>query len=167
VIEEMSLRARSSGVILAAEIAPELPLLWAEPDGLRTILVNLLDNAFQFTPAGGRVVVRGRQEEGKLLIQVSDTGAGIPAEDLPHVFERFYRADKARSRRTAGAGSGAGLGLAIVQGIVAEHGGAVSAESAVGRGTTMTVTLPVRAGHEVVKPQTQRSGHSHSYSSAR
>jgi signal transduction histidine kinase len=148
---EMSLRASKGGVTLVQEIAPDLPLVNADPAGMQTVLLNLLDNALQYTPPGGTITARACGDEGRkhVIMQVSDTGAGITAEDLPHIFERFYRADKSRSRRIAQqrngsalAGSGAGLGLAIVHGIVEEHDGAISAESELGHGTTLTVTLP-------------------------
>jgi signal transduction histidine kinase len=141
-LTQMALRAEKNGVALNRDVAPGLPTLQADPVGLRVAIVNLLDNALQYTPRGGQVTMRARADEQHVILQVADTGVGIPPEDLPHIFERFYRADKARSRRTAVAGSGAGLGLAIVRGIVEEHGGAVVAESGVGQGTTITVTLP-------------------------
>ncbi len=143
VVDQMALRAEKSGVALTHDLAPGLPVLTADPVGLRAVLVNLVDNALQYTPRGGEITIRGRADAQQVILQVADTGPGIPAEDLPRIFERFYRADKARSRRSAVAGSGAGLGLAIVQGIVAEHGGTVAAQSAVGQGTTISVTLPI------------------------
>jgi signal transduction histidine kinase len=152
VTSEMSLRATKSGVALKQEIAPDLPLVSADPAGMQTVLLNLLDNALQYTPSGGAITVQacGDERRQNVIMRISDTGAGIAPEDLPHVFERFYRADKARSRRIAQrrngsalAGSGAGLGLAIVRGIIEEHGGTVGAESELERGTTLTVTLPV------------------------
>jgi signal transduction histidine kinase len=142
VVRQMALRAEKNGVALAQDLAPDLPMLYADPVGLRAALVNLVDNALQYTPGGGNVTVQGRADGQQVILQVADTGVGIPAEDLPHIFERFYRVDKARSRRSAVAGSGAGLGLAIVRGIVEEHDGTVSAESTIGQGT-ITVTLPV------------------------
>jgi signal transduction histidine kinase len=148
---EMSLRAAKGGINLEQQIAPDLPLVSADPAGMQTVLLNLLDNAIQYTPSGGTITVRACGDDARqhVIIEVSDTGAGITPEDLPHIFERFYRADKSRSRRMAQqrngsalAGSGAGLGLAIVHGIVEEHGGKIGAESEPGRGTTLTVTLP-------------------------
>ena len=110
---------------------------------LNQVLGNLIDNALRHTPRGGSVDLLGRVAEGgpapRLEIVVRDTGAGIPAEDLPRVFERFYQADKSRA---AGRG-GAGLGLAIVKELVELHGGAVRAESAPGRGTAITIALPL------------------------
>lgn len=102
------------------------------------LLANLVDNAIKYTPEGEVVVSlerRGRQA----LLQVQDTGVGIPAEHLAHIFERFYRVDKARSR----AEGGFGLGLAICDWIVRAHNGKIEVESAVGRGTTFKVWLPV------------------------
>jgi signal transduction histidine kinase len=145
VTAEMALRAEKSRVTLVRDVAPDLPMLSADPVGLRTVLVNLLDNALQYTPVGGTITVTARAtvERPGIMLQVADTGVGIPAKDLPHIFERYYRADKARSRRTAVAGSGAGLGLSIVSGIVEDHGGTISAASAPGQGATVTITLPL------------------------
>lgn len=99
---------------------------------------NLVDNAIKYTPAGGTIALSCRTESGWCEVEVSDTGAGIPAADLPHVFDRFYRADKSRTRKTGGSG----LGLAIVRSIVEGHGGSVAVQSQVGRGTTFTIRLP-------------------------
>lgn len=142
VVEEMMLRGQKAGVTLRVVTEPGLPLAWADPEGLYSVLTNLLDNALQHTPSGGQITVSLAHEAPHLVLRVSDTGVGIPAEDLPHIFERFYRVDKARSRQRAVVSSGAGLGLAIVEGIVREHGGTVAAESTLGQGTTITVRLP-------------------------
>jgi signal transduction histidine kinase len=144
VVGEMGLRAEKGGVALLPEVAPDLPVLSADPAGLHMLLVNLLDNALQYTKPGGSVTIRARATElqSGVEIQVADTGSGIATEDLPHIFERFYRADKARGRRTAVTGSGAGLGLAIVRSIVEEHDGTVAAESSPDQGTTITIQLP-------------------------
>jgi two-component system, OmpR family, phosphate regulon sensor histidine kinase PhoR len=106
---------------------------------LGLLLSNLLDNALRHTPARGSVCVRLDTVEGRAVIQVNDTGEGIPAQELSRVFERFYRVDKARARRTGGTG----LGLAIVRHVAEAHGGAVRVDSELGRGSTFTVTLPV------------------------
>jgi signal transduction histidine kinase len=143
VAEEMGLRAEKEGVTLIQEIAPDLPILSADPAGLRTLLVNLLDNALQYTNPGGSITITARvSDPHSVVIQIADTGRGIAAEDLPNIFERFYRADKARLRGSAVTGSGAGLGLSIVRGIVEEHSGTISAESSPGQGTTITARLP-------------------------
>jgi signal transduction histidine kinase len=144
VSDEMRLRAEKGNVALVQEIALNLPVLLADPAELRTLLVNLLDNALQYTKPGESITVSARSTGPgpDVVIQVTDTGSGIAAEDLPHIFGRFYRADKARRRGTAVTGSGAGLGLAIVKVIVEAHGGTVSAQSVPGQGTTITVSLP-------------------------
>jgi two-component system sensor histidine kinase CiaH len=109
-----------------------------DPSRLRELISVLLDNAVKYTDAGGRTKIAVRKEHKKAIIRVSDNGPGIPAEALPHVFERFYRVDKARSRESGGTG----LGLAIARHIVNAHGGTIGVESKVGKGTVVTVELP-------------------------
>jgi two-component system phosphate regulon sensor histidine kinase PhoR len=106
---------------------------------LGLLLSNLIDNALRYTPANGTVCVRLDPAESRAVLQVADTGEGIPASELPRVFERFYRVDKARARQTGGTG----LGLAIVRHVAEAHGGTVRVDSELARGTTFTVTLPV------------------------
>ena len=144
ILGEMALRAEKGDVALIQEIEPGLPVIPADPADLRTLLVNLVDNALQYTPRGGRVTIRAQasRPQAGVLVQVADTGSGIAADDLAHIFERFYRADKARRRSRGVAGSGAGLGLAIVKGIVEDNGGTISAQSTQGQGTEITVWLP-------------------------
>jgi signal transduction histidine kinase len=103
------------------------------------VLVNLIDNALRFTPVGGSVQTAIDVSDGYAVINVSDTGIGIPYKDLPHIFERFYVVDRSRARDI----SGAGLGLSIVKQIVDAHNGTVTAESMLGSGTRFTVRLPV------------------------
>jgi two-component system, OmpR family, sensor histidine kinase SenX3 len=105
---------------------------------LTSMFTNLVDNAVQYTPAGGRVEVTGGFEGSEIAIWVSDTGIGIPRASLPRIFERFYRVDKARSKETGGTG----LGLSIVKHVAENHGGRVTVESALGEGSTFTVYLP-------------------------
>jgi two-component system phosphate regulon sensor histidine kinase PhoR len=104
---------------------------------VQQVVVNLLHNAIKFTPAGGQVSVRADQQDRVIRFMVTDTGIGIAAEDLPRIFERFYKAD--RSRTT----SGTGLGLAIARHLVEAHGGRVWAESEVGKGSTFYFTIPL------------------------
>ncbi|REK15600.1 MAG: HAMP domain-containing protein [Planctomycetota bacterium] len=119
-----------------------------DADRLRQVVNNLIDNALKFTPAGGRLVVALRSDDdvGQLALMVTDTGPGIGPEDLPHVFDRFYRGDKSRHREDLTAGNG--LGLSICQSIVEAHGGTIAVESTLGRGTTFTVRLPLAAVDE-------------------
>jgi two-component system phosphate regulon sensor histidine kinase PhoR len=123
----------------AVDLAPGLPTIAADEARLQEVLYNLLDNAVKYTPEGGQIRLRIEQREGEIALSVSDTGSGIPAGDLPRIFERFYRADKARSRELGGTG----LGLSIVKHIAQLHGGRVEAESEPGRGTTIRVILPI------------------------
>jgi signal transduction histidine kinase len=109
---------------------------------LRQVFINVLDNALKYTPEGGTITVRVERRGAAAAVVVADTGIGIPPEHLPHVFDRFYRVDHARTR----AEGGTGLGLSIAQSIVTAHGGTIEISSAVGRGTVCTVTLPV-SGH--------------------
>jgi signal transduction histidine kinase len=110
----------------------------ADPDRIAQVLSNLLNNAIRYTPPGGRVAVRVERRPDDILVSVVNTGSGIPATDLPHVFERFYRVEKSRDR----ARGGAGIGLSIVQQLVEAAGGRVGAESADGS-TRFWFTLPI------------------------
>ena len=105
---------------------------------LTSMFANLVENAVKYTPPDGRVEVSGESSEDEVVVRVSDTGMGIPPENLSRIFERFYRADKARSKATGGTG----LGLSIVRHIVQNHGGRVAVKSASGEGSTFTVHLP-------------------------
>jgi two-component system, OmpR family, sensor histidine kinase BaeS len=139
-VENMEPVATEKQIALVADVAPGMPPVTADADRIGQVLVNLLANALQYTPLGGRVDVRSWAEGAQLAIQVRDTGPGIAPADLPHVFDRFYRADKARTRTTGGSG----LGLAIVNSLVRLHGGTVAAESELGKGSCFTVRLPLR-----------------------
>jgi signal transduction histidine kinase len=107
---------------------------------LRQLFINILENAVRYTPADGSVSVSLVRKDLNALISINDTGIGIPSEHLPHIFERFYRVDKARSR----ADGGVGLGLAIAKYIAESHKGNITVESEVGKGTTFTVTIPLK-----------------------
>jgi two-component system, OmpR family, phosphate regulon sensor histidine kinase PhoR len=130
--------AEDRRVKLRTELEPDVSMR-GDRAQLGLLLSNLLDNALRHTPARGTVRVRLDAGESRATLQVSDTGEGIPAGELPRVFERFYRVDKARARQTGGTG----LGLAIVRHVAEAHGGAVRVDSELGRGSTFTVTLPV------------------------
>ncbi len=128
------------GVILQTRVTPDLPLLLADEDRLTQVLTNLLGNALQYTPSGGRVEFIAEQKENEIQIAISDTGTGISAEHLPHVFDRFYRVDKSRSR----AGGGSGIGLTIARHLIEAHGGRIWVESeGAGRGSSFKFSLPV------------------------
>jgi signal transduction histidine kinase len=130
--------AAERGVALDISATPELRVRGSR-EQLRQLVVILVDNALRYTGDGGRVAVDVAARDGSAVLAVTDTGIGIPAEALGHVFERFYRADEARTRDSGGAG----LGLAIAEKLVEEHGGRIAAESTPGEGSTFTVTLPL------------------------
>jgi two-component system phosphate regulon sensor histidine kinase PhoR len=158
-VERLRPQAERAGLTMEVEIPPDLPPILAEEERLQQVITNLVHNAIKFTPAGGRVQVTARawqaDREGRtsseapgsepgtippgdwVIFSVQDTGVGIPADDLPRIFERFYKADRARS------GGGTGLGLAIAKHIVQSHGGFIWAESVEGKGSTFHFGLPV------------------------
>jgi two-component system phosphate regulon sensor histidine kinase PhoR len=140
-VADWSLRSAEKRISLSADVAPGLPEIPADSFRLEQVLSNLIDNAIKYTEPGGLVKVRALPQDGGVEIRVEDTGIGIPPADLPRIFERFYRADKARSRERGGTG----LGLSIVKHIVLAHGGTVRAESEQGHGTSIIIRLPVDA----------------------
>ncbi|MBW5446679.1 HAMP domain-containing protein [Cohnella sp. CFH 77786] len=148
VYRKFSALAKEREISLAKpEENPALVLQAADPDRLEQVMTNLLDNAIRHTPSGAGIRMRARRKEAArggdvLELTVEDEGMGIPPEDLPYIFERFYKADKARKRETNGAG-GTGLGLAIVKNLVQAHGGTIRAASDPGKGTVFTIVLPV------------------------
>ncbi len=146
-------RARQGGVDLRLEPAPPLPTLYADPQRLAQILGNLIENAIRYTPAGGSVTLRVAHDSPMITFTISDTGPGIPAAEQPHIFDRFYRTDRARARETGGSG----LGLAIVQRLVAAQGGRVSLESHPGQGATFIVQLPVAPSFAAAPPTPGRA----------
>ena len=149
--------ADQSGVVLQLDLAAALPEVCVDVEQLTRALSNLVSNALRYTPQGGTITLCARSETNDqrpttkaiddpassfVLLDVSDTGAGIPAEHLPSIFERFYRADPSRQQATGGSG----LGLAIIKSIVEAHGGRVSVASRVDQGTTFTIALPLSVG---------------------
>ncbi len=128
----------SKGITFNLEVQPGLPPIQADAARLSQILGNLIKNALAHTPSGGTIRLATEMGEGQVLFKLSDTGTGIPAEDLPFVFERFYRANRARARATGGAG----LGLTIAKSLVEAQDGRIWAESAEGQGATVFFTLP-------------------------
>jgi two-component system phosphate regulon sensor histidine kinase PhoR len=121
--------------------AQRIPPILGDPDGLERLILNLLDNAIKYNRPEGQVSVRLSQSDGEAVVEVSDTGIGIPPESIPRIFERFYRVDKGRAREEGGTG----LGLAIVKHVAQAHGGLVEVESRVGRGSTFRVRLPIES----------------------
>jgi heavy metal sensor kinase len=136
--DQMALLAEDKHISIERESAPNVPVE-GDRARLKEVVVNLLDNAIKYTADGGAIHLKVGRNNGHAVLEVSDTGIGIPAEAVPHVFERFYRVDRARSREP----DGAGLGLAIVKSICSAHGGTVELQSAVGRGSRFRVTLPL------------------------
>jgi signal transduction histidine kinase len=139
VAQDFSDRFQQKGISLKL-VGAQKGYVWASSDDLYRAIANLLENALRYTECGGTVKVELKSGDGLFFISVQDSGIGIPPENLPFIFERFYRIDKSRSR----ASGGSGLGLAIVKAIVEAHGGGVSVASKVGIGSTFTLTLPGR-----------------------
>ncbi len=137
-LESFSELALRQGISLKGEAATGIDPVLMDTQRIGRVLNNLISNALRHTPAGGQVEVAARRTGSSVEVSVRDSGEGIRPEDIPHVFERFYRGEKSRSRATGGAG----LGLAIARGIVEAHGGSIRVESVAGRGATFTFTLP-------------------------
>jgi two-component system phosphate regulon sensor histidine kinase PhoR len=131
--------AQKKLIIEPPNLPPNLPRVRGDANLLRDVLRNLLDNAIQYTPAGGRVEVTAAVDDGFAVVTVSDTGIGIPQSEQPRIFERFYRVDAARSREVGGTG----LGLSIAKHVVEAHGGKIWVESAVGSGSTFHFSVPL------------------------
>ena len=141
-IELYQARAQEREVSLELSAPPALPPISADRDRLAQVVANLVDNALRYVPKGGAVTVRVADHGHEIAVAVLDDGPGVPAEDLPHLFERFWRGDRARRRVTGGSG----LGLAISRSLVEAHGGRIWAESVEGEGSTFAFTLPGSAG---------------------
>ena len=141
VVDAMQAQAGQRGVYLSCELLGSVADLELDGGRIERAISNLVQNALEHTPTGGAVRVTVANCDGWAELRVVDAGEGIDATDLPHIWDRFYRAEKSRRRRTNG-GDGRGLGLAIVRGLVEAHGGSVSAESIIGGGTTITMRLP-------------------------
>jgi signal transduction histidine kinase len=140
-VEDFQVAAEQAHLTLRAEIAPHLSPVRASYSYLRRVLDNLLDNAIKFTPSGGHIIVRVRQDGQQVALEVIDTGIGIPSGQMERIFDRFYQVDGSAWRQYGGVG----LGLALVKEIVRTYGGRVTVESQVGQGSTFTVLLPIAA----------------------
>lgn len=132
-------QAERHAISLELDIDDTLPAVVVDPDRMAQVLDNLLNNAIRYTPAGGRVILAARSNRDRARLVVQDSGPGIPEDQLPYIFERFYKGDKSRQRQDE---DGSGLGLAIARSIVEAHGGQISAESRPGQGVTFNVDLP-------------------------
>jgi len=143
--------AEERGINLVCNIR-EVSMIQGDGDRLRQVVNNLIDNSLKFTPRGGRVTVSlwSDLDHNQASLQVVDTGIGISADDLPHVFERFYRGDKSRQRENAAHGNG--LGLSICKAVVLAHGGVIHAESSPGNGATFSVVLPMLSSPMLPNP---------------
>jgi signal transduction histidine kinase len=138
VYRQAQLTARSVRIALGAE---DQAIVMGDRDRLKQVLLNLVDNAIKYTPAGGEVTLSLTKDDQWVRISVQDTGIGVAPEDVPHLFDRFYRVDKARSRDAGGTG----LGLAIAKSVVDAHGGRITVDSKAGQGSIFTVWLPLNA----------------------
>ncbi len=145
-------QAERSGVQLQVTIVTMLPELWADPQRIAQVLGNLVTNALRYTPSGGVITLSAWYDlvagQPQVCMAVSDTGTGIAQEDLPHIFDRFWRADRSRSRTSGGAG----LGLAIAKRIIDAHQGRIWAYSAPGQGTTVAFSLPISVSNMLLAP---------------
>lgn len=143
-VHEVGLQAQSFAEDRQVELGPvDRVAVMGDRDRLKQMLLNLVDNAIRYTPSGGKVRLGLSRRDGRAYLTVADNGVGIPPEHLPRIFDRFYRADPARSRTQGGSG----LGLAIVKYVAEAHGGKVAVESQVGRGSIFTVELDVLPEH--------------------
>jgi two-component system phosphate regulon sensor histidine kinase PhoR len=140
VIAQLNPQAERQKIAISQNFAADLPPVPADRDRIRQVIANLVHNAIKFTPAGGKITITSRALEESVVVDVADTGIGIPREDLPRVFERFYKGDKAR------AGEGTGMGLAIAKHVIEAHGGNIWVESEEGKGSTFSFSLPLQTG---------------------
>lgn len=138
----------SNQVNLCLDAPEHLPQVWADPDRVAQVVINILANAYRYTPSGGTVTVQARADDHEVRVAIIDTGIGIAAEHLPHLFERFYRVDKSRARNSGGSG----IGLAIARHLIYTQGGEIWAESdGIGKGARFIFTLPLAPQMAVVR----------------
>lgn len=136
---EAELRNRNLNLTVIGDCPP----IFADKDRINQVLINLISNAVKYTPDGGEIRITLSEAEDSVVLSIEDNGIGIPEEEIPYIFERFYRADKSRNRMTGGSG----IGLAIVKSVVAAHGGTVDVASKLNKGSCFTITLP-KSNHE-------------------
>lgn len=147
-VDDWKLRSSRKNIRMILDFPDFLPVLFADVLRVEQVVNNLIDNAVKYTQPGGMVTIRSSSSNSEIRIEVCDNGVGIGPNDLPHIFERFYRVEKARSREQGGTG----LGLSIVKHIVQAHGGQVYAESTQGKGSTIALTLPLNSGADSSLP---------------
>jgi two-component system phosphate regulon sensor histidine kinase PhoR len=140
VIAQLNPQAERQKIAISRDFTADLPSIPADRDRVRQVIANLVHNAIKFTPAGGQITITSRALEDSVVVDIADTGIGIPKEDLARVFERFYKGDKART------GEGTGMGLAIAKHVVEAHGGSIWVRSEEGKGSTFSFSLPFQAG---------------------
>lgn len=145
---EFEISAQNAGIVLTSHIANGLPPFHGDPNHMRRVIDNLVSNALKFTPEGGRVDVSLATQDNHFILKVSDTGIGIPEDELERIFERFYQVDGSLSRRYGGTG----LGLSLVHEIVLAHHGRIHVESQVGQGTTFIIRIPLQPGEARTEP---------------
>lgn len=128
-------------ITIDLDISSPLPAIEVDPGRMTQVLTNIVDNALRYTPEGGRILLSARQNNDQVELSIEDSGPGLKAEDLVRIFDRFYRTDAARQRQDGGSG----LGLAIAKSIVQANGGQLSAQSEVGKGLRVMITLPMKS----------------------
>ena len=139
VYEAVVLDAQNHGHQLTLTLPDQLPEVDGDRERIEQVIMNIVSNAIKYTPDGGQIDITAGMEDKQVFVRISDNGIGIPQKDLPRLFERFYRVDKARSR----ASGGTGLGLSIAKEILNQHHGEIAIDSVYGEGTTVTITLPI------------------------
>jgi len=142
----IALEARKRSHVLNLELQWKMPMIKGDRARIEQVLMNIITNALKYTPDGGTIDIYGGRAGSEIWIKIEDTGIGIPREDLAHVFDRFYRVDKARTRESGGTG----LGLSIAREIVTMHGGTIEIDSTLGVGTIVALTLPIGGGADTV-----------------
>ena len=144
IVEKISKKVRpicqNKNIELVVHIQEEIPLIVADEDRIEQVLINLVDNAIRYSPGGSKVIIKARPSEDGVIVSVKDSGPGIPQEELPFIWERFYKVDKSRERKK----SGTGLGLAIVKKIIELHSGRVWAQNCEEGGTEFSFYLPYK-----------------------
>jgi two-component system sensor histidine kinase VicK len=138
-VKAMKIDAEGHGLAFTSSLPEDMPEVVGDKGRIQQVIINLISNAVKYNRPNGSIEVSGGTKDGQAFVSVKDTGLGIPKEDLPHIFDRFYRVDKARSRKMGGTG----LGLAIAKEIIEAHGGRISFESVYGKGSLVTLFLPL------------------------